>query len=274
MNILYGLYTPDEGEILLNGKPIDLGSTKAAIEHGIGMVHQHFMLIPVMTVAENIVLAIEPTARRGAPRLRRRTQARARALGALRPRGQPGRAHRPHLGRPAAARRDPEGALPRSGDPDPRRADRRPDTAGGEGALRDPRVAEEPGQVDHLHHAQAERGARGRRPDHDAAAWQGRRHRLGRGRDRGRPRADDGRARGAAARRQAAGDAGRAAALGGEPVGDRRPRARGRARRQLGGARRRDPRPRRCRRERPERADRRDRGPALAVVGTHRRRRA
>jgi ABC-type uncharacterized transport system ATPase subunit len=60
MNILYGLYTPDEGEILLRGKPIDLGSTKAAIEHGIGMVHQHFMLIPVMTVAENIVLATEP----------------------------------------------------------------------------------------------------------------------------------------------------------------------------------------------------------------------
>jgi simple sugar transport system ATP-binding protein len=60
MNILYGLYTPDEGQILLNGKPIDLGSTKAAIEHGIGMVHQHFMLIPVMTVAENIVLATEP----------------------------------------------------------------------------------------------------------------------------------------------------------------------------------------------------------------------
>jgi simple sugar transport system ATP-binding protein len=63
MNILYGLYTPDEGQILLDGKPIELGSTKAAIEHGIGMVHQHFMLIPVMTVAENIVLATEP--RRG-----------------------------------------------------------------------------------------------------------------------------------------------------------------------------------------------------------------
>src|SRR6266404_5698761 len=60
MNILYGLYTPDEGEILLRGTPIALGSTKAAIEHGIGMVHQHFMLIPVMTVAENIVLATEP----------------------------------------------------------------------------------------------------------------------------------------------------------------------------------------------------------------------
>jgi ABC-type uncharacterized transport system ATPase subunit len=60
MNILYGLYTPDEGQIFLRGKPIELGSTKAAIEHGIGMVHQHFMLIPVMTVAENIVLATEP----------------------------------------------------------------------------------------------------------------------------------------------------------------------------------------------------------------------
>ena len=56
MNILYGLYTPDEGQILLEGRPIELGSTRAAIEHGIGMVHQHFMLIPVMSVAENIVL--------------------------------------------------------------------------------------------------------------------------------------------------------------------------------------------------------------------------
>jgi simple sugar transport system ATP-binding protein len=60
MNILYGLYTPDEGQILMRGEPIDVGSTKASIEHGIGMVHQHFMLIPVMTVAENIVLATEP----------------------------------------------------------------------------------------------------------------------------------------------------------------------------------------------------------------------
>jgi ABC-type uncharacterized transport system ATPase subunit len=60
MNVLYGLYHPDEGEILINGQPIRLGSPHAAIEHGIGMVHQHFMLIPVMTVAENIVLAAEP----------------------------------------------------------------------------------------------------------------------------------------------------------------------------------------------------------------------
>ncbi len=61
MNVVYGLYHPDEGEILVHGKKIELGSPKEAIEHGIGMVHQHFMLIPVMTVAENIVLASEPT---------------------------------------------------------------------------------------------------------------------------------------------------------------------------------------------------------------------
>src|SRR5215210_8084378 len=61
MNVLYGLYRSDEGEILINGKPVSIGSPKEAIEHSIGMVHQHFMLIPVMTVAENIVLATEPT---------------------------------------------------------------------------------------------------------------------------------------------------------------------------------------------------------------------
>jgi general nucleoside transport system ATP-binding protein len=60
MNVLYGLYHPDEGEIVINGKPIRIGSPHAAIDAGIGMVHQHFMLIPVMTVAENIVLAEEP----------------------------------------------------------------------------------------------------------------------------------------------------------------------------------------------------------------------
>jgi simple sugar transport system ATP-binding protein len=60
MNILYGLYRPDEGEILLHGKPISFSSARDAIQAGIGMVHQHFMLIPVMTVAENIVLGVEP----------------------------------------------------------------------------------------------------------------------------------------------------------------------------------------------------------------------
>ncbi len=61
MNILCGLYSPDEGEIALDGKPVTFHSAKDAIDRGIGMVHQHFMLIPVMTVAENIVLEVEPT---------------------------------------------------------------------------------------------------------------------------------------------------------------------------------------------------------------------
>jgi simple sugar transport system ATP-binding protein len=60
MNILYGLYRPDEGQILVDGEPVVMHSPKDAIERGVGMVHQHFMLIPVMTVAENIVLATEP----------------------------------------------------------------------------------------------------------------------------------------------------------------------------------------------------------------------
>jgi ABC-type uncharacterized transport system ATPase subunit len=61
MNVVYGLYQPDEGEIRIKGAPVSIRSPKDAIDLGIGMVHQHFMLIPVMTVAENIVLATEPT---------------------------------------------------------------------------------------------------------------------------------------------------------------------------------------------------------------------
>jgi general nucleoside transport system ATP-binding protein len=60
MSVLYGLYSPDEGEMRLNGETVVIDSPKTAIESGIGMVFQHFMLVPVMTVAENIVLADEP----------------------------------------------------------------------------------------------------------------------------------------------------------------------------------------------------------------------
>ena len=60
MNVLYGLTSPDSGEIRFDGKPLRLRSPHDAIDAGIGMVHQHFMLIPVMTVTENIVLAAEP----------------------------------------------------------------------------------------------------------------------------------------------------------------------------------------------------------------------
>jgi general nucleoside transport system ATP-binding protein len=60
MNILYGLYHPDEGEIRLKGRPLRIDTPSVAIDNGIGMVHQHFMLIPVLSVAENIVLGVEP----------------------------------------------------------------------------------------------------------------------------------------------------------------------------------------------------------------------
>jgi simple sugar transport system ATP-binding protein len=62
MNILYGLLTPDEGEILLAGKAVTIASPADAIAQGISMVHQHFMLVPVLTVAENILLGEEPMA--------------------------------------------------------------------------------------------------------------------------------------------------------------------------------------------------------------------
>lgn len=60
MNILYGLYQPDEGEILVNDQKIIINSPTDAIQAGIGMVHQHFMLIPVFTVTENVMLGSEP----------------------------------------------------------------------------------------------------------------------------------------------------------------------------------------------------------------------
>jgi len=61
MNVLYGLTQPDEGEIRLDGRPAALHSPKDAISAGIGMVHQHFMLVPVFTVAENVTLGVERT---------------------------------------------------------------------------------------------------------------------------------------------------------------------------------------------------------------------
>jgi len=60
MNQLYGLYTPDEGEIFINGKKTVINGPKDAIDIGIGMVHQHFMLVDNLTVAENVVLGSEP----------------------------------------------------------------------------------------------------------------------------------------------------------------------------------------------------------------------
>ncbi|MFM8522161.1 MAG: ATP-binding cassette domain-containing protein, partial [Acidimicrobiaceae bacterium] len=66
MNVLYGLYKADEGEILIEGIGVNFHSPADAIKAGIGMVHQHFMLVPVFSVAENVVLGSEPTKKFGA----------------------------------------------------------------------------------------------------------------------------------------------------------------------------------------------------------------
>ena len=91
MNCLYGLYRPDEGEIFVAGSTVRFELAPTPSTPGIGMVHQHFMLIPVMTVAENIVLGAEPQ-RRGQLDLdtaARRACASCRALRAgRRPRGR------------------------------------------------------------------------------------------------------------------------------------------------------------------------------------------
>ncbi|NND91278.1 MAG: ABC transporter ATP-binding protein [Granulosicoccus sp.] len=63
MNVLCGLYAPTSGEIVIDGRPVTFAGPGEAINAGIGMVHQHFMLIPVFTVAENVVLGVEPTGR-------------------------------------------------------------------------------------------------------------------------------------------------------------------------------------------------------------------
>ena len=61
MNVLFGLLHADEGEILIDNLPIGFANSGDAVRHGIGMVHQHFMLVPVFTAAENVVLGFEPT---------------------------------------------------------------------------------------------------------------------------------------------------------------------------------------------------------------------
>lgn len=77
MNVLYGLLDPDEGEILVDGEPADIRGPGDAMAAGIGMVHQHFMLIPVFTVAENVMLGHERTKANG---LLDRTSARAQVV--------------------------------------------------------------------------------------------------------------------------------------------------------------------------------------------------
>ena len=91
MNVLYGLYQADEGEILLDDVVQHFAGPGDAMAAGIGMVHQHFMLVPVFTVAENVMLGHEQTEVRRPPRPRRGPREGARDLAALRLRRRPRR---------------------------------------------------------------------------------------------------------------------------------------------------------------------------------------
>ena len=113
MNILYGLAVPDEGEILLDGKAVKIDGPSDAIARGISMVHQHFMLVPVLTVAENILLGDETMAN---PIFLDRKEASRRIVELGRRFGfeiDPDAKVGTPVGRLAAAGRDPQGALPR-----------------------------------------------------------------------------------------------------------------------------------------------------------------
>ena len=174
MNVLYGLVQPDEGEILLDGRPVAIHSPRDAINAKIGMVHQHFMLVPVFTVAENVALGRRANAqasdRPGFPtglldrgRARRQVQELSERYGLA---GQPGRAGRGPAGRRAAAGGDHQGAAAPGQRADPGRADRRADPERDRGPV--PGHARAAGRrpVHRLHLAQAQGSPGHRRRDH------------------------------------------------------------------------------------------------------------
>src|SRR5690625_1213671 len=71
MNVLFGLYQPERGEIKVNGKPVEITSPNIANDLGIGMVHQHFMLVEPFTVTQNIILGHEPKTKYGTVNLKK-----------------------------------------------------------------------------------------------------------------------------------------------------------------------------------------------------------
>ena len=125
VNQIFGLITPDAGTVSVKGDTTPIKDPRDAIRRGIGMVHQHFQLVPVMTVAENMMLGHEPTRGGGvldldSARTMVRTLSEKHGL-----RGGPRRRGRGPAGRHPAARRDPQGALAPGRPAHPRRADGR-----------------------------------------------------------------------------------------------------------------------------------------------------
>ena len=129
MNTLFGLYQADEGAILLDDVVQHFSGPGDAARAGIGMVHQHFMLIPVFTVAENVMLGHEEIEAR-IPGSSGRARKGARDLRPLRIRRRPGCPHRRPAGRRAAAGRDHQGPVARREGARVRRTDGRAHSAG------------------------------------------------------------------------------------------------------------------------------------------------
>ena len=174
MNILYGLARPDEGEILLDGQPVRITGPSDAIARGISMVHQHFMLVPVFTVAENIVLGEETMAN---PIFLDRDEAAGGSASS---------------GKRFGFEIDPDAkvgtlsvgwqqrveilkALYRDAGSSSSTSRRPSSPPGDRGDLRGPAPSRGRGPQHPVHQPQALRGARDRRPDHGHPARQGRR---------------------------------------------------------------------------------------------------
>ena len=176
MNQLYGMQRPTSGTIRVYGKEVQIHSPREAIALGIGMVHQHFMLAPSLSVLQNIILGNQPkkgpfidrkTARRQVQEILDRyafqldLDARVYQLSV-------GQMQRVEIVKALYRGRE---------DPDPGRAHRRADAPGGGGAHQDHAPAPGAGLLHHYHHPQAERGDGGHGPHHHHA--QGRGHRPG-----------------------------------------------------------------------------------------------
>ena len=160
MSILYGFYEADKGEIRVNGEPVRIRSSREAISHGIGMVHQHFMLVPPLSVLENVMLGAEggPLLAEGAGAIRKRLAELGREYGlVVDPNAIVGELS---VGLQQRVR-DPQGADPRRRDPGARRADGGADAGRGRPIVRDAARAQAREQDHHLHHPQAAR-------DHDS----------------------------------------------------------------------------------------------------------
>ena len=176
MNVLYGLYSADEGEILIDGEAADPRFAGRVDRRGIGMVHQHFMLVPVFTVAENVILGNEPTNRFGMIDQREAPSKTVREISTHATASTSTPTPSSRISRSAIQQRVEiikvlarDARLPRA-----RRTDSRPHAAGGRRvSSRSSTSSRRPARAIVFITPQAERGARDRRPDRRSCARAG-----------------------------------------------------------------------------------------------------